>query len=318
MSLRLRGVEPAAIESLEKKTRKGKKDENEGEEADGHNKEETKEGEGAIVEEEPKERETDEQEKEEKEEEKGKEDEKSAEPENQPPILTMNSLNAMEMETANQVNQDHPDHSDKDALESLVSLSVPILELKMDNLDIDQHHVPQISITIQRETDSPPGQDKALLDEIAHEKSTMVNGIREGAPDSNRKEKEKEKEREVFEFTPRSGRGRTKGRPPRMHTPLKDPLKEDEEKEKDYQQVNIVEEPPPVVSVNGEPYILDEERLLNLNNLLIEKTEGFNVEMLQWVHSNVYRLIFQHRNNPDKTHLLNALQDEIVALEKFL
>ena len=52
--------------------------------------------------------------------------------------------------------------------------------------------------------------------------------------------------------------------------------------------------------------IVDQNRLHQLLDKTVMKTEGCNIEKLDKIYSMMSQCIYQHRFNPDKTHLLHV------------
>lgn len=61
---------------------------------------------------------------------------------------------------------------------------------------------------------------------------------------------------------------------------------------------------------------LDKEFARQLLEKAVKTTDNYSVERLIQIKSSVYRLIYEHRNNLDKTALLHDLEKEIAKVEE--
>ncbi|KAM9704274.1 ATPase family AAA domain-containing protein 2B isoform 2-T2 [Menidia menidia] len=76
------------------------------------------------------------------------------------------------------------------------------------------------------------------------------------------------------------------------------------------------EEPQPAPPIP--PVVVDHQRLLALLDMVVKKSEGYSVELLERLYSLLSQCIYQHRREYDKTRLLEEMEERIQHFETFL
>uniref|UniRef100_A0A3Q1GKD3 ATPase family AAA domain-containing protein 2 n=1 Tax=Acanthochromis polyacanthus TaxID=80966 RepID=A0A3Q1GKD3_9TELE len=66
------------------------------------------------------------------------------------------------------------------------------------------------------------------------------------------------------------------------------------------------------------PVVVDHQRLLDILDMVVKKSEGYSVEQLERLYSLLSQCIYQHRREYDKTQLLEEMEERIQHFDTFL
>lgn len=66
------------------------------------------------------------------------------------------------------------------------------------------------------------------------------------------------------------------------------------------------------------PVVVDHQRLLNLLDLVVQKSAGYSLEQLERLYALLSQCIYQHRREYDKSQLLEEMEEKIQLFKTFL